>query len=271
MSFKKRVFVLLNERNIQDSPLNRRINGFIMLLILLSVVEVVLESFSGLPAPVHEGLRVFEVVVVIIFTIEYLARIWIADLRFPELSPLRARLKFMTSFMGIIDLIAIIPFYLPFLVKIDLRVFRVLRVMRLLRIFKLTRHSRSLQLVGQVFREKSSELLVTLLVTFMLMLLSSALMYNLEHEAQPDKFPNILATLWWAVATLTTVGYGDVYPITGIGRVLAGIIALLGVGLVALPTGILSGAFMEKLSKRKGSEPAQKRQYKYCPHCGEKL
>ncbi|MDX1478682.1 MAG: ion transporter [Saprospiraceae bacterium] len=269
MSFKRRVFILVNEKNVENHPVNRLINGFIMLLILLSVAAIITASFSGLPESVVRALWIFEVFVVIVFTIEYLLRIWIADMRYPDLTPGRARWKFVTSFVGIIDLIAILPFYLPFIVKIDLRVLRILRVMRLLRIFKLNRYSASLRLVGQIFREKSSELSVTILVTFMLMLLSSALMYDLEFEAQPDKFPNILSTLWWAVATLTTVGYGDVYPITAGGRILAGVIALLGIGLVALPAGILSGAFMAKLGSTQ-DEPSAK-SYNYCPHCGEKL
>jgi len=150
MSVKERVFVLLNEQNVAQKAANRRINGFIMLLIFLSVAEVIVESYTGLEAWIRQALSVFEVVVVIIFTVEYLLRIWIADLRFPELSPGQARIKFMTSFVGVIDLIAILPFYLPFLIVIDLRVLRVLRVMRLLRIFKLNRHSTSLCLVGDV-------------------------------------------------------------------------------------------------------------------------
>lgn len=268
---KNRVYTLLNVENAENSRLNRLINGIIMLLIVLSVVEVVAGSFRNLPGWMFPVFRNFEFFVVIIFTGEYLLRIWIADMRHPEMKPWRARVRFITSFMGLVDLIAILPFYLPFFFTIDLRYVRILRVMRLLRIFKLNRHSKALRIVGEVIQEKRAELSVTLVVAFLLLLLSSAVMYNLEFDVQPDKFPNILATFWWAVATLTTVGYGDVYPITDGGKIVAGIMALLGVGLVALPAGILSGAFMDKLGKNRDSDSDPTVHYRFCPHCGQPL
>lgn len=274
-SIKRRVFVLLNQDNIGRSQLNYLINGFIMFLIILSVVEIILESYQNLSPGLSRFLSFFEVFVVIVFTIEYFLRIWIADLRYRKLSPWRARWKVITSTAGLVDLVAILPFYLPLLIVTDLRVVRVLRLLRLLRIFKLGRHSMAMRLVAQVLREKGSELSITVVVAGLLMLLSSALMFDLEHHTQPEKFPNIVATLWWAIATLTTVGYGDVYPVTAGGKILAGIIALLGIGLVALPAGILSGAFMEKLKPEEEAPVTEAEHahpgFRYCPHCGERL
>jgi voltage-gated potassium channel len=270
-SIKHSVFVLLNQDNLEKSRLNKWINGFIVLLIILSVAEIIVESYQHIPGRLARFLSAFEVFVVIVFTIEYVLRIWIADLRFPELSPARARWKVMTSTAGLVDLAAILPFYLPLIIAADLRIVRILRLTRLLRIFKLGRHSTAMRIVAQVLREKSSELSITVVVAGLLMLLSAALMFDLEHNTQPDKFPNIMATLWWAIATLTTVGYGDVYPITSGGKILAGIIALLGIGLVALPAGILSGAFMDKLKNEKEDDTQNQEGFKYCPHCGERL
>jgi voltage-gated potassium channel len=172
--------------------------------------------------------------------------------------------------MALIDLAAILPFYLPMFVIIDLRFLRILRLTRLLRILKINRYTESLDMIKVVLYQKKEELSVTMFITFLLLLLSSSIMYYVETDVQPDAFPNIIAAFWWGVATLTTVGYGDVYPITVIGKILSGIIALLGIGLVALPTGIISSGFMDQMSqKRKPKE--EKKKKSYCPYCGEKL
>ena len=173
--------------------------------------------------------------------------------------------------MAIIDLMAILPFYLPLLLPVDLRFLRILRLTRLLRLLKVQRYSKSLQLIGIVLKKKKEELIVTVFVTFILMVFASTLMYYLESDVQPDQFPNIISAFWWAIATLTTIGYGDVYPVTGWGRLLSGIIALLGIGLVALPTGILSSGFIEELSRQKSKDIEKSEQYKYCPYCGKRI
>ena len=170
-----------------------------------------------------------------------------------------------------VDLIAILPFYLPFIFRFDLRFIRILRVLRLLRILKIHRYTQALNLVGNVFYEKRSELGASIFVTFILMLVSSTIMYNLENEVQPEKFPDIISTFWWSVATLTTVGYGDVYPITGWGKLISGIIALLGIGLVAIPTGIISAGFIQKMEENKKNVPKEIKGFTYCHHCGTKL
>jgi voltage-gated potassium channel len=236
---------------------------FIMSLIFLSVMEVILESFDSLNIAFEREFALFENFSVIVFTIEYLLRLLTADLKYKGKGYFISVLTLMFSFFGLIDLIAILPFYLPLLITMDLRFVRILRLLRLFRALKLARYNKSIALVVSVLKEKRPELGITLFVTFILMLLASTLMYFAEHDAQPEEFPNIVGAFWWAVTTLTTVGYGDVYPITVIGKVIASLMALLGIAVVALPTGIISSAFFEKTRQLKKNA--------YCPHCGEPL
>ncbi len=222
-------------------------------LILLNVFVIVLESYRDLYVNFILFFKIFETFSIIIFTLEYLTRIWITE----------KKLKFIFSPMGIIDLIAVLPFYLPFIFSFDLRVVRILRLFRLIRVFKLTRYSKSLSLILDVLKETKSELMITIFFSFVLLLFSSTLMFYAENVAQPEKFTNIIDSLWWAVATLTTVGYGDIYPITGLGKLLAAIISLIGIGFIALPTGIISSAFIEKVK----NNAEEKQVLHKCPHC----
>jgi voltage-gated potassium channel len=210
----------------------------------------------------------FEVVSVILFTLEYFLRIWVADLKYPGVSGGEARIRFILSANGIIDLLAVLPFYVPFFVITDLRFLRILRLLRVVRLFKLNRYSRSMQMVGDVLKEIKNDLIVTFSVCLLLLMVASTIMFYVEHNAQPDLFISILDSFWWAVATLTTVGYGDIYPVTGWGKFISGIIAFLGIALLALPTGLLSSAFMEKLNDKRA---AALRISKVCPHCGKAL
>ncbi len=245
----------------------------VMVLIVFNVIVVIIESYKDLKAEYHGQLALFELGSVIFFSLEYLLRVWLAvyqDRLNGGTSTFKAIIRYCSTPMAIIDLLAILPFYLNFVV--DLRSLRILRIMRILRILKLKRHIQSIDMIVQVFRDKWDEIGVTFFATSVLLLVAAVLMYYIEGEVQPENFPNIPATLWWAVATLTTVGYGDVFPITGMGRILSGIIAVLGIGLVALPTGILSAAFLEELqAKRKKSRKKLKKEDAVCPHCGEPL
>lgn len=229
---------------------------FITGLILLSIVTIVLESFAELRSGYGYYFDVFENLTLCIFTIEYLLRIFTADYKYKDIDDWStAAWRFMTSGTGIVDLIAISPIFFHFMSffgmrefgKSDFRFIRILKITRLLRIFKMNSFTNSITVVAEVFTEKRHDLGITLFVTFVLLLVSSTLMWYVEGNVQPELFPNILASFWWAIATLTTVGYGDVFPITALGKFLSGLIALLGIGLVALPAGILSSAFIEKL------------------------
>ena len=159
-------------------------------------------------------------------------------------------LKYLVSPMAIIDLLAILPFYLPMFVLVDLRFLRMFRISRLLRIFKLNRYTEALSLILDVVKAKKDELLAALFVMGFMIMISSTMIYYFETDVQPDVFPNIIASFWWSIATLTSVGYGDIYPITTMGKIFAGIIAILGIGLVALPTGIISSGFIAAVSKK---------------------
>lgn len=242
-------------------------DGVIITLIVLNVIAVIADTF-----PLQERTRLWlsrlETVSVIIFTVEYLLRLWTSDLMRPELRPGAARLRYAVSFMALIDLLAILPFYLPFLISIDLRILRMLRIVRLLRVFKVNRYTHAISTIGAVFRRKRGQLLSSVFVCLLLMIVASVLMYDVEHQAQPDEFANALSALWWAVSTLTTVGYGDICPVTVLGKLLSAVIALLGIGLVAVPTGIISSGFMEQIRAEEAGESDEKH---YCPYCGHKL
>lgn len=268
MSIKERIYNLIRDDDENDLASNI-FDGVIITLIVVNVAIVIAQTFS-ISETAQKIFNWIELVSVIIFSIEYLLRVYTADLICPELSPLKARVKYIFSFMAIIDLLAILPFYLPYLVPIDLRVLRVLRVIRLFRVFKLNRYTTALTSIGTVFKRKKSQLLSSIFVVSLLMIMAAVLMYNVESEAQPEAFSNALSALWWAVATLTTVGYGDIYPVTVLGKILSAIIALLGIGLVAVPTGIISAGFTELIGEEKSKNDAEDEK-SYCPYCGHKL
>lgn len=278
-NLKEKVFEII-QPSAEGKLASRLFDLFIMFLILVSVVSVFIMTFDEIPRTILRCLREAECATILVFTVEYVLRIWTADLLYPELSPWRARLKFVCSPMAVIDLVAILPFYLPMLFSINLVGIRALRLVRLLRIFKLNRYSDAFLSIMEVFRGKIREIMVSLFIVFLLLIVASLFIFYAEHDAQPQQFSNAFSGLWWAVATLTTVGYGDIYPVTPIGRILGAIIALLGIGMAAVPTGILSAGFVELLEKRKKKEeedsagqdkPEEKEPPVYCPHCGKKL
>lgn len=260
--WQKRVYEVL-EVHADDDRVGHRFKVFIMTLIAASVLSVVLETVPALASRLSAAFRWFEVVTVAIFTLEYAARLWSCPAD-PGLShPLWGRVRMALRPMTLVDLAAILPFYLPMVTTLDLRFVRALRLLRLLRLFKIGRYSDSLQVLGAVFRSKKEELSITLFVAAIFLVIVSSLMFYIENGVQPDKFTSIPAAMWWGVATLTTVGYGDIFPVTLLGKFLGGLSALLGIGMFALPAGILGSAFIEELHKR-GAR-------KTCPHCGKEV
>ncbi|MCK5823776.1 MAG: ion transporter [Ichthyobacteriaceae bacterium] len=254
-----------------------KFDNFIIPLIVLNVLAVIAESYPHLEEKFHDFFYYFEMFSVVIFTLEYLLRIWVAPLIYTNKTPFIARVKFIFSALAIVDVLAILPFYLPFVLVFDLRILRLLRLLRLLRVLKLSRHSESMMLIIRVLKKTKKDIGVTIFVVFILLVVSASLMFNIENEAQPVAFSNIGQGFWWAVATLTTVGYGDIYPVTALGKFISGFIALMGIGLVALPTGIISSAFIFELEERKKEEaPACSFNHaemttRFCPHCGVRL
>lgn len=258
---RKRIFEII-EKSEKGDIYSKIFDWFIIILISLNILAVVLESIQSVNAILSNFFDIFEFVSVIIFSIEIIFRLLTCDYKYPKKKFILSLIRYSLSFMAIIDFFAVIPFYLPFLFAIDLRFLRILRLIRIVRILKVQRYNKSLKLIAEVFKRKKSDLLISIFVTFLLLLFSSACMYFVEANAQPDKFPDILSSFWWAIATLTTVGYGDVFPITTLGKVLSGFIAFIGIGFVALPTGIISSGFIEIVKER---------QKKTCPHCGKEL
>ena len=206
-----------------------------------------------------------------LFTMEYIVRLWAitAEPRFAH--PVWGRLRFFFTPLALIDLLAILPFFLP-IFGVDMRFVRVVRILRIFRVVKLARYSRALRLLGQVVIERKEELVSIFFVLLTLLVISSSLMYFAEHDDQPDTFASIPATMWWSVVTLTTVGYGDTYPVTAIGQTIAAIIAILGIGMFALPAGILGAGFVDALESRRKEEngltcPHSARRWTNTSHC----
>ena len=262
---KRRVFDIINKADDNDRA-SKVFDILIVMLITLSVVAIVLESFENLASKYEKVFSIFDVFSVVVFTIEYLLRIWTADLLYPnEKHP---RLKYIASPMAIIDLLAILPFYLPF-ISADMRFLRMLRLFRmsrLLRIFKLGRYIDALRIIGEVIKKQASQLIISIVICGIVMLFSSIIMYTVENPVQPEQFPNVIASLWWAICTLTTVGYGDVYPVTTLGRFFAALISFVGIGIVAIPTGIIAAGFSSVINKEDAED-----EKKFCPYCGHEL
>ena len=241
---------------------NQFLDLVIVSLIMLNVLALVVGSVRSVHNQFQDLLNALEVFSIAVFSLEYLARIWscVVDARYRHSA--LGRLKFALTPMALLDLAAVLPFYLAFVV--DLRFLRTLRLIRVVRVAKLARYFDSLRLFGQVLRSRKEELVLTTAVMLLLLVMASCLMFEIEGQAQPDRFPDIPSAMWWSVATMTTVGYGDVYPITPGGKLLGSLVALLGIGFFALPTGILGSGFVEAIKRSKAAP-------KKCPHCGERL
>jgi len=260
---RRRVNAVLREGAPGDG-LSRWVNLSLAALIVLNVAAIILESVDSVARAAGPWLATFEAFSVAAFTAEYLLRLWsCVEAEAFSAGPVAGRLRFIFKPMPLIDLAAILPFYLTF-ATVDLRFLRTLRLLRILRVAKLARYSTAMQTLGRVLVKKREELSVTLLALLVLLIVASVLMYHAEREAQPGAFASVPAAMWWAVATLTTVGYGDVYPVTALGRLLGAVIAVLGIGMFALPAGILGGGFMEEVS-------ARRRGAVVCPHCGKEI
>lgn len=214
-------------------------------MIFVNLIILVMETFDEM-APYADILNSIEVVTVIFFTIEYILRIITADFLYPDKKPVSAAFRFISSFYGFIDLMTILPYYLPLFLPVGFVAFRILRIFRVLRLFRVNARYDAFNVVTDVLLKKRKQLLSSILMIWVMMLASSILMYSIEHEAQPDVFQNAFSGIWWSVSTLLTVGYGDIYPITILGRICSIIITFLGVGLVAIPTGIISAGFVEE-------------------------
>ena len=228
--------------NESDTFSGRAFDFVVFFLIVFSIVTLTIDTLPDLPPFVSDALDISEIVITVLFTIEYLVRIAAAP----------KKIGYILSFYGIVDLIAILPFYIA--LGVDLRAVRAFRLFRIIRILKLTRYGRAMERFAKALWYAKEEVVIFFIATIIILYLASVGMYYFEHDAQPDAFRSIFDSLWWAVATLTTVGYGDIYPVTVGGKIFTFVILMCGLGVVAVPAGLISAA----LSKVRRDEDRDK-------------
>ena len=255
MALKHHLHHILYGSHPDNSP-SRSFQIFIATLILLNGIAVILETEESLSNLYQHSFLLFEWISVGVFSLEYLIRVWVSNLTPNYQQPVLGRLRYMISPLALIDLVAVIPSLLS-LAGIDLRI---LRLFRLVRLLKLTRYSKAMHNISAAISAGKNELLFAGFLMALLLLVSSTLMYYSEHEAQPQIFSSIPASLWWGIVTLTTIGYGDIYPVTLAGKLITSVTAIFGIGLFALPGGIIVSELIAQVRK-----PASQ----VCPHCGK--
>ena len=265
---KKKIHGLLHPEIVGDKHWDKVINVFIIILIILNVIAVILETMPSIQedkALMH-FFDAFDLVSVIIFTIEYILRVWSSNHEEKYRHSIWGRLKYMASPAALIDLIAIIPSFLQAFIGLDLRVLRMLRLLRILRLFRLTAYTKPARMISNVFKKRANELVLSLVLVVFLIIIASCIMYFAEHNhptPQTSLFKSIPATIWWAVVSLTTTGYGDMYPITSLGKALASLIMLTGIAFFALPAGIITAGFIDEFRAERVKKTRR------CPSCGE--
>ena len=282
---RKRIFTIIQVGNLSDFP-SRAYDFALVIAVAVNIFIAIFDTFPEAD-PYEKVIWVIECITVVFFAIDYLLRIWTADYLYENMSPARARLKFIFSWAGLVDLLSCVPF----LAASGGGALRMFRIIRILRVFRIHHYADPLRVIGDVIKKKQGQLLSSIFIVFILMIASSLMMYNLEHEAQPEAFANAFSGFWWAANTLLTVGYGDIVPVTLAGKICGTLLTFLGVGIVAIPTGILSAGFMEQVSivrekavvegvirdtafaeeERKADEEKSKEEYTYCPYCGKRL
>ena len=240
---KKRIFDIIQIGNKEDVP-SRAFDIFISAVIILNILVMFLETFIELEI-VYNIFKAIEYVTIIIFCIEYVLRLWTSDILYPRKSRLRSAVRFLLSFDGIVDLLTILPFFF-----LDgFVIFRMLRIVRIFHLFRINSQYDSFNLIKDVLKERRRQLFSSMFMIITLMLASSLAMYGAEHDAQPESFENAFSGIWWSVSTVLTVGYGDIYPVTIVGKIIAIVISFLGVCAVAVPTGIISAGFVEMINR----------------------
>ena len=249
-SFRKKLFNMVSV-GVINQPINRAYDIISTSALLLNLAAAILGTYEFIALRHLKLLRAVDSLTVLFFAIDYALRIFTAKCLYPEKTELGAIFSYVKSFTGIIDLMSFLPNYLPFFFPSGTAVFRIFRVVRILRLFRVNAYYDSLNVITDVIHEKRQQLLSSVFILSVLLLSSSLCMYSLEHAAQPAVFANAFSGIWWATSTLLTVGYGDIYPITPIGKIFGMILAAIGVGVVAIPTGIISAGFVEQYSRVK--------------------
>lgn len=246
---KRRIFEIIQIGRDQDVA-SITFDFFIAIVIGINLFVTLIETFD-FTDPYMGPLEMIDRITMIIFGIEYALRVWTAEFLYPKKSPMRAKLAYMRSFYGVIDMLTFLPYFLPIFFPSGIVAFRMFRVARIFRLFRINTYYDAFNVITDVLVEKRDQMFSSVCIIMILMVASSLCMYSLEHDVQPDRFQNAFSGIWWAMSTLLTVGYGDIYPITSAGRIVGIFIAFLGVGTVAIPTGIISAGFVEQYTKLK--------------------
>lgn len=276
---RRRIFTIIQVGNLEDIPSR----AYDISLVVAVAINIFIALFDTFPEsePYRNWILTVELITVLFFSIDYVLRIVTADYLYegePAVTPVKARIKFIFSWSGLVDFLSCVPFF----VASGGGTLRMFRIIRILRVFRIHHYADPLRVIGDVLRKKKGQLMSSCFIVFILMIAASLLMYNFEHEAQPEAFANAFSGFWWAANSLLTVGYGDVVPITLAGRICGLVLTFLGVGVVAIPTGILSAGFMEQVSIARekaveegildeGELEEETEDYLYCPYCGKKL
>lgn len=280
MTIRHRIYDLL-EPTEGDDLWGRRVDIFLMMLILLNVIAVILSTVEGIHSAIPRVFLVFDWFSVVVFSFEYGLRVWSAVENPRYRAPVLGRLRFMCSPLALVDLVAILPWLLP-ITGTDLRSVRAIRLLRMLRVFKFSRYSRGVHVMLEVIRARKEELVAALGMLVTLLIVASTVVYFAERHTQPEVFSSIPASMWWGISTLTTVGYGDIYPVTVMGQIFGAVVSVGGLLLVALPTGILGAGFVEEfekyarqqeldLSQDAAPSTVEVRVAGACPHCGQSM
>ena len=257
---KNRIYQILEKAEEGDKP-SRAFDIFIITLILLNGIVVILNFIPTLSLKYYHVFNIFETISVSVFTIEYFLRLWTCNINKKYKGSLKGRIKYMFTPLALIDLLAIIPLYIPMVFLFDPKISKAIRLLRIFKLLKFCRYFKILQILGRVIRKKKVELLITVFAAIILIIISSSLVYEFEYAIQPEKFSDIPRAMWWAVEPLTTVGYCDVYPITTLGEVIGAIIAFLYISLFALPAGIISSGMINEIREKNKKKII-------CPKCG---
>lgn len=262
--FRKSLYRILETSAGKRRGLSLLFNLVLITIITLNAIAIVLHTVPDYSRRFARLFQDFELFSVVFFSIEYVLRVWVCVENDKYHQPFWGRIRYVFSANGIIDFLAIFPFYFS-LFATDLGVVRILRLFRIFRLFRISRYSQAYRVIQHVLIDKKEELVLSISFVIFMLIIISSVMYYVEHPAQPNSFSSIPATMWWGVTAMTTVGYGDIHPITPLGKFLGGISAIVGIGLFALPTGILVSGFNEHLRNRK--EPVRR----VCPHCGKEI
>ena len=247
---RKRIFQIIEVGNDLDTA-SRAYDFLNVILIVVNLTVSIMYTYDNLRENYGDILLIVEGITVGFFTIDYVLRLFVAKFMHPRLKERHAIRKYIFSFNGIVDLLSFVPYYLPTFFPMGTVAFRMIRIIRIFRLFRINAYYDSLSVIKEVLSGKKQQLISSVFIILVLMVGSSLCMYSLEHEAQPEVFKNAFSGIWWATSTLLTVGYGDIYPITFLGKLFGIVIAFLGVGMVAIPTGIISAGFVDQYSRIK--------------------